>query len=187
MPAHVSPLKPGAPDPGPEHRLRMCVLLVEQSPGLSVCSLELERGGVSYTVDTLSAIHVGHPDAELTFIVGADTAGTLAEWRDPVRLLQLAGLAVAQRPGTDRGEVLRSLSSLGAVAQESDDVAGGLADERRRGRGIRFLDMPLVDVSSSAVRRRVAGGEEVDQLVGAEVAAYIAAHGLYRAADGAAS
>src|SRR5437660_315879 len=90
MPAHTSPYKPSAPDPGPEHRLRMCRLLVGGAPGVSVCALEIERGGTSYTVDTLTAIHASHPDAELTFIVGADTASTLPAWREPARLLRLA-------------------------------------------------------------------------------------------------
>jgi nicotinate-nucleotide adenylyltransferase len=182
MPAHTSPFKPGAPDPGPEHRLRMCELLVARSTRLSACALELKRGGISYTVDTLSAIHVSHPDAELTFIIGADTAGTLAGWRDPARLLELAGLAVAQRPGTDPDQVLRSLSALGADGAGDPSEAAGA---RSHGRGVRFLDMPLIDVSSSAVRRRMARGDSIDQLVGAEVARYIEQHGLYRRAGGA--
>src|SRR5271166_2146145 len=99
MPAHTPPHKPTEEDPGPEHRLRMCCLSVTDTAGVSVCALEIERGGPSYTVDTLQAIHASHPDAQLTFIVGADTAGTLPAWREPAKLLGLAELAVAARDG----------------------------------------------------------------------------------------
>jgi nicotinate-nucleotide adenylyltransferase len=167
MPAYTSPFKPSPPDPGPEQRLHMCGLLVGGEPGVSACSLEIDRGGISYTVDTLSAIHASHPDAELTFIVGADTARTLPAWREPARLLELANLAVAERDGTGRREVIDSLSALGAPGRVS------------------FLAMPTVDVSSSEVRLRAARGEPIEQLVGAGVASYIEQHGLYREAGGA--
>jgi nicotinate-nucleotide adenylyltransferase len=163
MPAYASPFKAAAPDPGPEHRLRMCALLVKETPAISACALEINRGGVSYTVDTLSAIHASHPDAELTFIVGADTASTLPSWREPARLLELATLAVAVRNGAGRGEVLHSLEAL-------------RVDPER----VRALDMPQLDVSSSRARERVAAGDPVEELLGREVAAYIAEQGLYR-------
>jgi nicotinate-nucleotide adenylyltransferase len=192
MPAHTSPFKPAAPDPGPAHRLHMCRLLVAHLQRVSVCELEIERGGASYTVDTLSAIHASHPDAELTFIVGADTASTLPAWREPGRVLALAQLAVAAREGADRAQVLASLAPLGAALRTADgrDPAGGLgvagtARAASRAPRVRFLEMPVVDVSSSEVRRRVARGEPVDELVGAGVARYIEAQGLYRDAHGA--
>jgi len=175
VPAHTSPHKagpdaaPGWPggrdgaregvrDPGPEHRLRMCRLAVEREPGLSVCAIEIERGGLSYTVDTLQAIHADHPNVELTLIVGADVAATLGSWREPARLLELAQLAVAGRPGAPLGPALY----------------GG---EQR----VRFVDMPAVAVSSSLARERAAAGEPIEALVGPAVAEYIAEHDLYRA------
>jgi nicotinate-nucleotide adenylyltransferase len=168
-PAHTSPFKRAAPDPGPEHRLRMCALLVRGEPGLSACPLEVDRGGVSYTVDTLTAIHASHPDAELTFIVGADTANTLPDWRDPEGVLALASLAVAAREGTSREDVLERLRSIRSCASANGQQA----------RPVCFLDMPHVDVSSSLARERAAAGEPLAALVGADVAAYIADHGLY--------
>jgi nicotinate-nucleotide adenylyltransferase len=183
MPTHTSPHKVAAPDPGPEHRLRMCRLLVGGIPGVSACALEVERGGASYTVDTLTAIHASHPDAELTFIVGADTASTLPAWREPARLLELAGLAVAAREGTTRAGVFESLRSLvtavPGAAIESHPGREPDADADGGPHSIRFLDLAVIDVSSSAARRRVANGEPIEDLVGADVAAYIAEHGLY--------
>jgi nicotinate-nucleotide adenylyltransferase len=163
IPARLPPHKPIEQDPGSERRLEMCRLLVAGSEGLSVCALETEREGPSYTVDTLTCIHASHPHAELTLIVGADIARTLPTWREPERLLELASLAVAARAGTDRRAVLEPFSSLAAGAR------------------IGFLDSPLLDASSSLARDRAAAGERIDDLVGTGVARYITEHGLYGA------
>jgi nicotinate-nucleotide adenylyltransferase len=157
---------PGA-DPGAEHRLRMCRLLVEDAmdpSALTACALEVERGGNTYTVDTLEELHGRHPHAQMTLIVGADTARTLPSWREPARLLALADLAVARRTGVSDQAVLQSVPSPGRV---------------------RFLHTPPLEVSSSTVRERLARGEQVDDLVGGAVAGYISEHGLYRARAGA--
>ncbi|HYM46224.1 MAG TPA: nicotinate-nicotinamide nucleotide adenylyltransferase, partial [Solirubrobacteraceae bacterium] len=88
MPAYRAPNKRSEhDDPGPEHRLQMCRLAVVDAPGVQVSAMEIERGGVSYTVDSLQAIHDGDPELELTLIVGADAARTLAGWREPARVL----------------------------------------------------------------------------------------------------
>jgi nicotinate-nucleotide adenylyltransferase len=167
MPVHTPPHKTAGADPGPEHRLAMCRLAVAELDGVQACGLEVERGGASYTVDTLTAIHAKHPDAGLSLIVGADTARTLGSWREPERLVGLASLAVATRMGSSREQVLQTLGGLGPVG------------ERARP-GARFLEMEPIEISSSAVRERVAGGEPVEDLVGPAVAAYIAEHDLYR-------
>jgi nicotinate-nucleotide adenylyltransferase len=171
IPANVSPDKVTAKDPGSEHRLRMCGLLVKDAGGLSACALEIERGGRSYTVDTLEAIHASHPDAELTFIIGADAARTLPAWREPAKLLELADLAVATRGETGRREVLDVVAEL--IAEPATPAA------RPRAR-VSFLETPLIGISSSIVRGRVARGEEIDDLVGGAVAGYIAEQRLYR-------
>lgn len=172
MPAHTSPFKargedrrdrPGGADPGPAHRLAMCRLACAGEDGLDVSAAEVERGGLSYTVDTLRAIRAANANAELTLIVGADTAGTIGSWREPAELLALAHLAVAARAGTAQAQVLDAIGEVGG-----DDAQ------------VRFLKMPHVDASSSLLRERVARGEPVAQLVGPDVAAYIAEHGLYR-------
>ncbi|MHB8233408.1 MAG: nicotinate (nicotinamide) nucleotide adenylyltransferase [Solirubrobacteraceae bacterium] len=163
VPARRPPHKPIEQDPGCEHRLAMCRLLVAGCDGLSVCALEAERDGPSYTVDTLESIHASHPQAELTLIVGADIAATLASWHESQRLIELASLAVAERPGSDRSEVAKSL--------------GALAERTR----MSFLDAPAMDVSSSQVRRRAQAGAPIAGLVGDAVAGYVAEHGLYQA------
>jgi nicotinate-nucleotide adenylyltransferase len=154
--------------------MRMSELLVDGAEGLFACPLEINRGGVSYTVDTLNAIHASHPDAQLTFIVGADTASTLAGWRDPAKLLELANLAVAARRGSAREEVLETVGRLGE----------GEGEGRPATARVRFLGMPRIAISSSETRRRAARGEPIEALVGPAVAKYIAEHGLYRPAAG---
>ncbi len=158
-PVLVPPHKPAKWDPGAEHRLQMCRLLAQEDPCVGVCTLELERAGPSYTVDTLRSIHSSQPEAELTLIVGADMARTLGSWRGSQEILKLARLAVAERDGFTRQEVLEGLSPLGGE--------------------IVFLKMPRYDISSTLVRRRITSGEPVEGLVGAKVAGYIAEHELY--------
>jgi nicotinate-nucleotide adenylyltransferase len=168
MPSHTPPHKFPQHDPGPAHRLRMCELAVEGHEGLEAGALEIERGGPSYTVDTLKALHAPsflspgskRPPLLLTLILGSDMARTLPTWRRAGEIVELADIAVAERPGDDREEVRAVLVPLGARTA--------------------FLEMSPIDVSSSMVRERVARGEAVEELVGPAVAAYIAEHGLYR-------
>jgi nicotinate-nucleotide adenylyltransferase len=167
MPVHTSPHKTPGADPGAEHRLRMCTLAVAEARGVEACGLEVERGGASYTVDTLQAIHTICPDAPLTFIVGADTARTMDSWREPAHLLELAGLAVAMRAGTEREQVLATVASIAGGSNSREDV--------------RFLELEPMEVSSSLVRERAGRSEPIEDLVGEAVADYIAEHGLYRA------
>jgi nicotinate-nucleotide adenylyltransferase len=165
MPAYSAPHKGDEEDPGPERRLEMCRLAVgsegEAEAGLEACGLEIERGGPSYTVDTLRAIRQSDPEVELTFIVGADMARTLPAWREPRELVELARLAVAEREEAGREDVLRALAPLGAR--------------------VTFLGMGKLEVSSSQVRERVRDGEPIDGLVAPAVAEYIAEHALYGA------
>lgn len=162
VPARAAPHKAQEDDPGTEHRLRMCQLVAAAEPRVEVSRIELDRPGPSYTVDTLRSIHATSPEAELTLIVGADMAQTLPSWREPGEILRLARLAIAGRDGGSRDAVHGAMRSIGGEPRAV------------------FLDMPPLDVSSSQVRARVAAGEPCEDLVGAQVAAYIAEQGLYR-------
>ena len=161
MPARLAPHKAAGEDPGAAHRLAMCELALGDCEGVGVSRLELEREGPSYTVDTLRQLHATEPEDQLTFIVGGDMARSLPAWREPEAILELATLAVAERGRADREAITAALRELPG-------------SERTR-----FLDMAPMDVSSSLVRRRVAAGEPIDDLVPAAVGAYIAQHGLY--------
>jgi len=168
MPLHTPPHKPASEGPGPDERLEMCRLAAAGEPGVEACALEVRRGGASYTADTLSEVHARHPEAELTFVMGADTALTVPGWRDPERVLALARLAVARRPGSDGASVLDALGRIeGAEAR------------------VVFLEMQPVEASSSLARERLAAGGPTDGLLAPAVRSYIDEKGLYGAVEAA--
>jgi nicotinate-nucleotide adenylyltransferase len=158
LPVSVPPHKAIVGDPGPEVRLELCRLAVEGVEGVEVCDVEVRRGAVSYTVDTLNELYGSD---ELTFIVGGDMALSLPAWRLPAEVLRLARLGVAER-----GDI--------AHAQIEQALAG--YPEAR----IDFFDMPRIDISSSDVRAAAAAGRSVRSLVPAGVADAIEQRGLYR-------
>ena len=163
LPAGVPPHKPMAEDPGIEHRLAMCHLAVRgHEEWLAVSELEAQCSGPSYTVDTLREIHATFPGDELTLIVGGDMAWSLPSWREPEAILELATVAVAERAGARREEVRARLA--------------GMAGAHR----ITYIDVPRLDISSSALRRRVREGRPIDYLVADAVADYIEQRRLYQ-------
>ncbi len=172
MPLHTAHHKPWGEDPGPWHRLAMTRLAAANEPGVEASALEIERGGPSYTADTLTEIHASEPEDELTFIVGADTALTLPLWRRPETVLGLARLAVASRPGSDEGEVLDALAGIPM------DAASGAPHAEPE---VVFLSMAPVEASSSLARERLAAGGPVADLLDPAVERYILEHRIYGA------
>jgi nicotinate-nucleotide adenylyltransferase len=163
MPARIPPHKPVEDEPGVEHRLELCRVAIQgDERRMEVSDLEVLRDGTSYTVDTLQELSTRAPDNNLFLIVGGDIAAGLPKWREPERVLSLATLAVAERPGTSRASVEQALEAL----------SGG---ERAR-----FFDMPEIGISSTMLRRRVRDGQPIKYLVPDAVASYIDRHGLYR-------
>jgi len=162
MPVSVPPHKELPDDPGPARRLEMCDLVAAEEDWLDVCRLEVERGGVSYTVETLRELAAGSPD-EYVLILGADVARGLPGWREPGEILRLAQVAVAARHGTQAADVRMTLDALGKPRDE-----------------IVFFDMPRLDLSSSDIRARVAAGRPIRHLVPPSILGYIEREGLYR-------
>jgi nicotinate-nucleotide adenylyltransferase len=166
MPVAVPPHKEAREDPGAAARLELCRLAVAHDERFQVSTLEIERGGASFTVDTLRELHDVEPEHDLTFIVGGDMAQSLPAWREPEAILRLARLAVAEREGVRREDIARRLEPL------------------HDGNRVVFFDMPRIDVSSSDIRRRVAEGRPIRYLVPDAVAEAIAERNLYRTAAG---
>lgn len=162
MPVFSPPHKALDDDPGPDARYELCHLAVAKDDRFAVSRLELDRGGPSYTVDTLRTIHAGSPGDDLTFIVGGDVAQGLPSWREPEAILELATVAVAEREGIRRQDIAERVSALPG--------AGRLV----------FFDFPRMDVSSSSIRRRVREGRPIRYLVPDDVARVIGARGYYR-------
>ena len=166
MPVARPPHKEALADPGPDVRLELCRLAVAGNERLGVSDLEVERGGASYTVDTLRALHARVPEHELTFIVGGDMAYSLPSWREPEAVLELARLAVAEREELRREHIAERLEPLNP------------------GGRVVFFDMPRIDVSSSSIRQRLAAGRPIRYLVPDPVAEAIRDRRLYPRAAG---
>jgi nicotinate-nucleotide adenylyltransferase len=162
-PVATPPHKEAEQDPGPQVRLELCRLAIAGDDRLGVCDLEIERGGPSYTVDTLRELHARTPEDHLTFIVGGDIALGLPSWHEPETVLGLARLAVAERSGSGREEITTLLAERFGTAAVPV-----------------FFDMPRLDISSSQIRRRVAQGDPIRYLVPDDVAEHIARGRLYR-------
>jgi nicotinate-nucleotide adenylyltransferase len=152
VPAGDPPHKRGRALSPAAARVAMTRLAIEDRPGFKVLLAEVRRPGPSFTVDTLRAIHRAHPRAELFLILGEDSLEEFGTWREPAAIRKLATLVVARRPGS----------------------------RARRGRGVVWLDNPLVDLSSSGIRARARAGRPVRALVPAPVARYMLKHRLYR-------
>lgn len=164
VPVGEAPHRTVEDDPGPAARLDLCARAVAGDDRLTVSPIEVERGGLSYTVETLRALRQRDPAAEFVLILGADQAASLPEWREPEAVLALAHVAVASRAGMEREAVLRRLEGLPGVER------------------IDFFEMPRIDISSSLVRSRAASGRPIRYLVPDSVAEAIDARGLYRPA-----
>ena len=167
IPTRVPPHKPVPEDPGVGVRLELCRLAVAADPLLSVSRVEADRPGPSFTADTLRALHDAEPEHELTFVVGADMALSLKAWREPEAVLSLAHLAVAERDGVSRKEILAALAGLPGVPDR-----------------VGFFDMPRFDVSSTMIRNRAGAGLPIRHLVPDGVADYVESHRLYRVEEG---
>ncbi len=180
VPAAQQPLKTHLPNgpsgtrreraPAPD-RLEMVRLAIASDPRFELSAIEIERGGLSYTIDTLSELAKQSPGDLRFLLVGADVLGTFAQWRQPDRILELATLAIFTRATGDNGDGQASWNQLCAEWQETRGKAPRHAPF--------FLESRRVDVSSTEVRSRVAAGLSIHGFVPDAVAAYIAERGLY--------
>lgn len=134
-------------------RLAMVEAAVEGIEGLQASGLEIDRGGTTFTVDTLHTLARTHPQAELFLIVGTDVADDLHTWERVDEVRKLATLAVVSRPGAPRTDL--------------------------PGWRVAMVDMPLLDVSSTDLRRWVAEGRPVDGLVPPGAVRFLRDRGLY--------
>jgi nicotinate-nucleotide adenylyltransferase len=169
MPVGHAPHRELDGDPGAEERLEMVELATVDDDRFEVSRAEIDREGPSYTADTLRALHEAEPDDELFVILGGDQAAALASWHEPEEVLALATVAVAERLSWSRQAIGIKIGRLKGVD------------------AIRYLDMPIIQISSSTVRRRAAAGKPIRYLVPDKVAAYIEANGLYGASSSVAA
>lgn len=156
VPASSQPLKTGRVVAPPDQRLEMVRVMVAGDPRFEVSEVEVDRGGVSFTVDTLRHFAAEHPNAERFLLLGADVLATFSQWRDPAAVVRLAQPVVLTRDGATP-----PVSDIEGVTPQC-------------------LQTRRVDVSSTEVRDRVRRGLPLTGFVTEPVAALIRKHGLYR-------
>jgi nicotinate-nucleotide adenylyltransferase len=148
----------------------MVQLAIAGHSAFAASSIELDRQGPSYSVETLAEVARQNSGAEVFFLMGSDSLADLPLWYQPARIAELATLVVATRPDSNRpdGEVLQEVIGTTAVERLLKHI----------------VEIPLVQVSSSAIRARVAAGQTIRYLVTRAVECYIETHGLYKIAEG---
>jgi nicotinate-nucleotide adenylyltransferase len=166
VPAAVPPHKQDRPLTAAKHRVEMLKLAIGGHEAFSVSTLEIDRGGVSYTVSTLDAIHAERPEAALFFPMGADSLADLPTWREPRRICELAIPIVVRRAGSPEPD----LSGLASLVTPERLIAIEKAQ----------LDMPVIELSSTDIRQRVAAGRSIRFRTPRAVEKYIETQGLYR-------
>jgi nicotinate-nucleotide adenylyltransferase len=144
-----------------EHRYLMTVIATASNPHFSVSRLEVDRGGPTYTVETLRALREQHgPETELFFVTGADAILEIFQWKTPDEALGLAHFIAATRPGYDIDRFLEEAATSHP--------------------NISVMSVPALAISSTDIRNRIGEGRPIRYLVPEGVKAYIDKEGLYR-------
>ena len=138
-------------------RLEMTRLATNGHPGFEVSDIEIQRRGISYTVDTLETLVGVYPKATLSLLIGADNFQEFQTWKSPEEILTKADLVVMSRPGFSSREVKHDLARLA-----------------------QFVNVPLIGISGTDIRRRVKLGRSIRFLVPPSVEEYIRIHRLYK-------
>jgi nicotinate-nucleotide adenylyltransferase len=162
-PAGVQPLKRDRRTSPAADRVAMVEAAIAGNPRFALSRVDVDHPGLSYTVETLDRLRAAWgPDAMFWFIIGLDSLANLLAWRDPGGILARARLAVASRPGVSI-DLPALTAALPQLPTQIDRVPA-----------------PLIAISASDLRARVAAGHSVRYFVPDAVAAYIATHRLYR-------
>ncbi len=166
MPVALPPHKPADELIDAADRVAMLELAVAGHDRFRVSTLEIDRGGMSYTVDTLEALAAQVPARQLYLLLGADSLRDLPQWRNPQRICQLALPVVVRRAGLPVPDVsvlapLTTAARLAEIAQAQ-------------------VEMPGIELASRELRHRVALGQSIRYRVPRAVEQYIAERGLYR-------
>jgi nicotinate-nucleotide adenylyltransferase len=144
------------PEAAVEHRLRMVELAVDTEPAFHPSRIEIERGGASYTAETLTQLHREYSGAAFFLIVGADSAIDFSSWKDPEAVIEMANVVIAPRPGFD-------LTTM---------------EPRLQGKA-QIFQSPTIELSSTMIRKRLHDNRPIRFLVPDVAERYIRQHGLY--------
>jgi nicotinate-nucleotide adenylyltransferase len=147
-----------------EHRYIMTVLASATNPYFSVSRMEIDRPGMTYTIDTIRELKkLCKPDCRIYFITGADAIEEIMTWHEPEKLLGMCEFVAVTRPGYNKKKLLESVGDL----------------IKNHNGSLQFLEVPALSISSTDIRNRVLAGKTIKYLVPFEVENYIAKYGLY--------
>lgn len=163
MPSKNPPHKIGSSILSEKHRVRMVYLAIEGNPHFELCTLEIEREGLTYTADTLEELQREHPENEYYFIIGADSLFQIDQWKSPERIFRLSHIIAAGRDLVPDRE----------IKERIDDLT------RKFGGRIHFLHIPNMDISSNFIRQNRKEGKSVRYYVPEAVERYILENHLY--------
>ena len=166
IPAAVPPHKQGREMTPAKLRVEMLQLAIGGTDYFRVSTLEIERGGVSYTVDTLAEIKLQLDNAELFLLMGADSLSEFPTWREPQTVCQLAVPLVVRRAGSPQPD-------LNVLAKIVDP-------DRLETVRNHQVEMPIIDLSSTDLRRRVREGQSIRFRTPRAVEKFIETHNIYR-------
>ena len=169
VPAATQPFKTGRASSEAHHRWAMAALAISGNPRLLLSDIELKRGEISYTVDTLDELRRAYPASALEWIIGDDNLGLLTKWRSVERIFELANFVVLRRDGLDVPAELG-----GRVARAAERTASG---------SLVLVESPLVPLSATEIRERSRRGESIGGMVAPAVEEYISKYGLYGAEE----
>ena len=158
VPTSTQPFKKGRRVTSPEHRYLMTVIATASNPRFSVSRVDIDRGGTTYTIDTLRDLRAERGDVELFFITGADALHKILQWKDVDELFHMAHFVAVTRPG-----------------HELENPTQGLPAD-----AISLMEVPAMAISSTDCRQRVNTNRPVWYLVPDGVVQYIGKYGLYR-------
>ena len=163
VPAARTPLKEDGSILAAEHRLRMVRLAIADYPDFKLSTVEIDRPGPSYTVDTIAELRdkLG-AENELFFIIGWDSLSQFPGWREPARIIQMCRLVAVPRPGYSFPDRVSLETALPGLSQR-----------------LILLGEPKIDISASEIRQRAERGESISHLVPEPVAEYIRKEKLY--------
>jgi len=160
----------------PTQRLVMLRMATENIEALNIDDHEINRGDVTYTIDTLVQFRKEHPGDSLSFIMGSDAFETIDSWRHWNELLDYAHFIIVKRPVVSHGFKNKAASDL-YEKHGSDDK--GIIRRETSGRIIQ-LQIPLLDISATRIRSIISNGQDPGALLPYEVIDYIDQHNLYR-------
>lgn len=163
IPTGINPFKGNRNTTSPTQRLEMIKLAIESNPHFTISTIEIEREGISYTIDTIKSLKGRYKEDDLYFIIGSDIIFQIEKWKDIQQLVKLCKFALVNRPGKELKEIDNKVEEL--------SLKYNIFFER--------ISSPFIDISSTDIRNRVRKKQSIKYLVPPKVEDYIIKHKLY--------